>query len=223
VVGNRGLVLQVKSRSHPSGDSAREHRWVTKHVGKGLRQANGSIRVLAREPRRMTNARGRTIEVPSHQCRWVAVVIVDHGSIPDGIRVATDGEQNPSAVLSRRDWEFLWQQLKSTSAVAQYLERIAGETHELGMEALRYYDLAQADQETARAPTSIQILGGPGFRMRSPLLPLAPAGVGEPTPHLLVRAILEDLANAITDVPEPDRLRYLAMVSIPGLRPGLRP
>jgi hypothetical protein len=78
---------------------------------------------------------------------------------------------------------------------------------------LRYYDLAQADLEAAQGPTSIEVLGHPGFRMGSPLLPLAPAGAEKPTPHLLVRAILEDLATAPnSEVPEPYRLRYLAIL-----------
>jgi len=48
-------------------------------------------------------------------------------------------------VLLRRDWEFVFEQLKSTSAVIAYFDRVAGETVTLGNEFVRYYDLAQAD------------------------------------------------------------------------------
>jgi hypothetical protein len=102
--------------------------------------------------------------------------------------------------------------LKSTSAVAQYLERIAGETHELGAEGLRYYDLAQADLETANEPTTVELFGRSGLRARFPVLPLAPAGHERPDSELVVRGILEDLARARSDVPEPYRLQYLAVL-----------
>jgi hypothetical protein len=55
-------------------------------------------------------------------------------------------------VLLRRDWEFLFEQLKSTRAVLGYLERVAGEAWELGREAARYFRLAQADEAAEPSP-----------------------------------------------------------------------
>jgi NCS1 nucleoside transporter family len=45
----------------------------------------------------------------------------------------------------RRDWEWLFDNLKSTHLVAQYLRRVAGEAIELGTEPVRYFDKAPAN------------------------------------------------------------------------------
>jgi hypothetical protein len=42
--------------------------------------------------------------------------------------------KHPAVVLLRRDWEFLFDQLKSTHTVAQYFEPAASEALELGQE-----------------------------------------------------------------------------------------
>jgi hypothetical protein len=120
-------------------------------------------------------------------------------------------------VVSRRDWEFLWEQLKSTTAVAQYLNRIAGREHVLGEESLRYYDLAQDDLDASADPTSVEIIGRTAHASKVPLLPLAPAGANERQQHLLFRSILEDVATAaVSSSSEEDRLTMLAALdSIP--------
>jgi hypothetical protein len=46
LVGDLGIVVQVKSRHTPTSDEAKERRWVVKQVAKGLNQANGTIRQL---------------------------------------------------------------------------------------------------------------------------------------------------------------------------------
>src|SRR2546425_1070959 len=46
IVGERGVVLQVKSRQAASSESTRERLWLGKSIDKACRQANGTIRSL---------------------------------------------------------------------------------------------------------------------------------------------------------------------------------
>jgi hypothetical protein len=63
-VGNLGVVVQVKARSADAvANEGRERAWLNKNVRKGLRQAHGTIRRLLAGSVRLTNARGRTIEL----------------------------------------------------------------------------------------------------------------------------------------------------------------
>lgn len=113
-------------------------------------------------------------------------------------------------MLLRRDWEFLFDQLKSTYAVAQYCERVAGESVELGREPVRYYDLALADAN-AEPQVLDPALVGPGRAVSTPLLPLAPAASDDLEAHEVVRTIFEDIALArLIATSEPDRLHMLA-------------
>jgi len=147
IVGDRGLVIQVKARDPERvGDDDRERRWLTKQIAAGLKQAHGTIRNLRRTPVEMTNGRGRMVTVNGQAIEWSAVVVVDHPSAPDGVTPAVEAQPNPSLVLLRRDWEFLFDQLKSSNAVIEYVERVAGQPRELGEEVARYYGLAQADE-----------------------------------------------------------------------------
>jgi hypothetical protein len=212
IVGDAGIVVQVKSRGGFVADEAKERRWLEKHVAKGLRQAHGTIRRLRSATARLTNARGRTIEVDGNAIRWVGVVVIDHPAPPEGFVHHVANQPNPAVVLLRRDWEFLFDQLKSTHAVVSYLERVAPEAIELGEEPVRYYGLAQADAEATPRPMRLEALGPTARSAPTPLLPLAPAGVEDRMPHMLVRAIFEDIAvgglSGTTD--ERDRLRTLA-------------
>jgi hypothetical protein len=116
--------------------------------------------------------------------------------------------------MTRRDWEFLFDQLKSISAVASYLERVADQPDELGEEAVRYYDLAIADR--ASTPGEVHpALAGLGRQMSTPLLPMAPVAAEDRESDILVRMILEDVATApilpgSLPLEEHDRLRMLA-------------
>jgi hypothetical protein len=117
----------------------------------------------------------------------------------------------PTTALLRRDWEFLFEQLKSVHAVAEYLQRVAGKAIPLAAEPLRYYELAQAD---AAAPAEVldAALLGPYFStVSTPKLPLAPAGSEDRKKHLLIRSIFEDIAiSPLGDSTEHDRLTALA-------------
>ncbi len=113
-------------------------------------------------------------------------------------------------MLLRRDWEFLFDQLKSTHAVAQYFERVAAEEIVLGEEPVRYYDLARADDEAAPSQFPKDLLGS-GTVVSAPLLPMAPAATRDRRAHQMVRTMLEDIAvTRLTTASEDDRLRILA-------------
>lgn len=187
IVGDRGVVIQVKGREGETGDDDRERRWLTKHVASGLRQAHGTIRNLRRTTVQMTNGRGRTFPVDGRGIRWFAVVVVEHPWVPDDFTPPVEQQRNPSLVVVRRDWEFLFEQLKSTFAVVQYIERVAGEPSELGAEVLRYYQLAQADEAATPGEIDARILGSGGRQFSAPLLPMLAAATGDDArPHTLV-------------------------------------
>jgi hypothetical protein len=214
LASRRAVVVQVKSRRAPSDDSAKEERWIRKNARQALRQAQGTIRFLRDASNEMVNLRGRTIVVDGRHLEWLSVVVIDHPNVPEGLRLEDTDSDSPAMVLLRRDWEFLFAQLRSTHAVVQYLHRaVNAEPVDLGEEPVRYYALAQADSEAP--PSGREIAESPGGRRASaPLLPLAPAGYDDIRPHMLLRVIMEDVA--LTPIPdyvsESDRLRVLAEI-----------
>lgn len=212
IIGDRGAVIQVKARDREPENDERERAWLTKQVATGLRQAHGSIRNFRRGPVEMTNGRGRTLTVNGADIRWSAVVVVEHPAVPEGITAAVEKQPNPSVVLLRRDWEFLFEQLKSTNAVVQYIERVAGDPIELGEEVVRYFQLAQADEATPPGVVDPRLLGPSGRQFSAPLLPMRAAATDEDRlPHLLLRTLLEDVAvSGGENFTEDDRLRMLA-------------
>jgi hypothetical protein len=210
IVGSLGLVIQVKGREAPSPDPDKERRWLEKKTKQALTQGNGTIRLLRKQPAEFTNLRGTTVEVDGNACRWLIVVILDHPEPPEQATPSFADAQHPAVTLLRRDWEFLFDQLKSTHAVAEYLERVIDDPIELGHEPLRYYDLARADHEAA--PEELDpALVGPGRAVPSPVLPLTRAASEDLEAHQMVRTIFEDIAcTRLKKASEADRLRVLA-------------
>jgi hypothetical protein len=137
IVGDLGIVVQVKSRKADSSDTAKEKNWIEKQVKKGLRQGRGTVRLLKRQPSQLRNARGRTLEIDGNSLRWLVTVVIDHPSVPEGVVIDEWALGGEGVVLLRRDWEFLFDQLKSIHGVGVYLERVAGEPLELGEEPVR--------------------------------------------------------------------------------------
>jgi hypothetical protein len=212
IVGDLGAVVQVKSRQRPTPDSDRERSWVDKKVREALSQANGTIRRLQREPVPLTNGRGRTIDVDGNDMTWVSVAVIDHPDAPEP-SAESKASRYPAVVLDRRDWEFLFDQLKSVHAVVAYLHRVADTPGELGEESVRYYQLAQADEAATPAEVHPALLAAGGYRVSAPLLPLAPAGTDDQAALVLLRSVYEDLATTpmTTGSPEErDRLKALA-------------
>jgi hypothetical protein len=213
IVGDLAAVVQVKAREAHPGDQQKETSWLQKKITKASSQAVGTIRSLSSQTVELVNERGRQIQVDGSTKQWVAVVLVDH---PEADRY----DYVPSAdavVILRRDWEFLFEQLRSTHAVIQYLHRVRPMDPEvLGHEPARYYDLASADEAAspAQLPTEYVSLGG-GIAS-TPLLPKVPGGAGGENlqDHLAIHEILSDIATSPLNAPitEPARLDVLAAV-----------
>ncbi|HEX4187801.1 MAG TPA: hypothetical protein VHY83_07895 [Solirubrobacteraceae bacterium] len=207
IVRELGIVLQVKSRECPSGDPSREAKWLAKKAAQALRQGSGTVRRLRMAPQKLINRRGRTIEVDARQMRWLTVVVLDHEDPPSGTSPPADPM---SVIMVRRDWQFLFDQLKSTHAVADYCRRVAGEAIQLGDEPTRYYELADADAQAPPGRLDAKLIGA-GRQVSKPMLPLAPAASEDLEAHLLVRHIFEAIAlSPPRQFEEAERLRVLA-------------
>jgi hypothetical protein len=191
-VGDVAAVIQVKARSAVSGQDARERAWLDKRIEKAARQARGTIRTMSAKAAMLCNERGRAVRIGGPSKSWVPVVIVDHPSPPnDYAPTSTAG-----VVLLRRDWEFLFEQLKSTDAVVRYLHRVSSmPTVPIGQEPVRYYELAAADAAAPPGPLDSRLVR-PGTKSAStPVLPQAPAGFQDRQYHVLLRVLLEDVAT----------------------------
>ncbi len=212
VVGDQGLILQVKSRENVTEKTARETSWIKKRVAQGAGQAAGTLRQLRLQPAVLSNQRARPIEIDGNAGTWIGVVIVDHQNPPHGIELPVEHKGLPVVTLLRRDWEFLFEQLGSTAAVVAYLHRIVGDSCELGDEPTRYYDLAGKD---ARAPQNPPKNGwaaetGAAWEAR-PILPRVPATATAGTGRAMFRMVLEDLSGTRID-DENARLTLLAVL-----------
>ncbi len=217
LVGQHGLLLQSKSRgTEELRDEERERSWLSKMMAKAGRQAAGTLRSLRQQPAELVNGRGRSIRVDGRDYSWIGVVLIDHPNVPSDVRTPTSSGDLPVVTLLRRDWEFLFDQLRSVHAVAQYLQRVVVDHDHvpLGYESLRYYQLAQLDEETAPAPLDPALLGPAGRPESVPLLPKHPAGSDDQIAHGLYRIILEDVATSTlvedSGMQEHERLRVLA-------------
>jgi hypothetical protein len=211
VVGKLGVVVQVKRREAVTDDETKERRWVEKNAQLALKQAHGTIRTLRSGPLRLTNGRGRAIEVDGNELRWLTVAVIDHPDAPPGVVPNSEDGPNPAVVLLRRDWEFLFRQLKSNHAVSQYFERVADQSWELGAEPARYFRLANADAHAEPHSIDADALGSTGRVVGGPLLPIEPAGSGDDElPHLFLRSLIEDIATSrLEGLKEEDRLHML--------------
>ncbi len=216
VVGSRALAVQVKHRTpQETDDPETEIRRVQKRVRRAARQAAGSIRSLAGRQVDLVNARGRTIPIAGSELHWCRVVIIDHPSAPEGTVVRREDHGSlPLVALLRRDWDFLFDQLRSTTAVVDYLFRVAGdESHKLGDEPARYFELAKADEDAVNPgrPTPWTSVASATSFSR-PILPTIPASNMDEAGATVYRLILEDIAQTPFERDETDRLKILSML-----------
>jgi hypothetical protein len=211
IVGTTAMVLQVKRREAISAKPERERKWILKRVGEALSQATGTIRHFARGSATLTSLRGRATEIVGSHYQWISVVIVDHDDPPSDVVPPIGDAQYPAVVMLRRDWEFLFDQLKSTWAVVEYCVRVANEPNEIGTEPARYYRLAQADHNAPQEAIDPRLVV-PGHPIVStPKLPLAPAASDDLGAHRMVRTVLEHVAlTRVMRAKEEDMLRILA-------------
>ena len=196
IVGDMAAVIQIKARATDSSNDSTERGWLDKRIRKAMRQAQGTIRQISRMNAALSNERGRWIEIEGGGKRWIPVVVVDHPNPPAGYtpKVAQGIE---AVVLLRRDWEFLFDQLKSTHAVVGYLARVSELSPiPLGEEPVRYYELAAVDVAAPPGPVDPRLVR-PGLKTAStPVLPQTPAGAEERPFHVLIRILLEDIATS---------------------------
>jgi hypothetical protein len=205
VVGDRAASVQVKARQAPSKDESKERSWLDKKIREGARQAAGTIRALhATHATSLVNERGRTIAIEPAGKTWLGVVVVDHPGVAGYVPAAG------VLALLRRDWEFLFGQLKSTYAVLEYLHRVAREPPiVLGEEPVRYYEFAAADAAAPRGKIDPRLTALLTDSKSVPLLPQAPAGQGQDQLYDVVRLVLEDVATT-GSADEVARLEALA-------------
>lgn len=211
--GTRGAVVQVKSRTVKPKSDTEERTWIQKVTKKAMSQAKGTVRMLRLQPADMMNGRGTTLSVAGNAYEWMAVSLLDHDHVPDGTVPTFEPMGMPALTLTRRDWDFLFDQLRSSTAVLDYLFRVAGEAPvALGDEPVRYYELAAADAAAPPADMDTELVGPGGRQFTTPLLPQVPAGAGETNAHLVIRSVLEDVATSMLrdGVAESDRLTVLA-------------
>ena len=207
-------VIQVKARLEVSENPERETSWLNKHIAKANRQVDGTLRKLRSEVIPKVNMRGMEILIDAYEHEWLGIVIVEHENIPEGF---TPNRLNQKGIiLTRADWEFLWEQLRSTVEVLKYIERIGQlPPIPLGQESVRYYQAASLDAETEPEPLPPEWVALGGTRMNGPSLPMAPAG--QVIEHYVIRQIMEDLArgNIPTDLDANKLLRaYSALDGI---------
>ncbi len=185
VVGSVGASVQVKARQIDAGDETRERSWLDKKIEQASRQAAGTIKSLKSNRQTvLVNQRGRQVAIDGSEKSWLPVVVLHHRGVAGYIPASS------AVVLLRRDWEFLFQQLKSTYAVLEYLMRVKDmEPIPLGEEPVRYYQLAAADAVTPPNPKL------PYESRSGPLLPQTPAGNDNLRDHSFLRAVMEDIAN----------------------------
>lgn len=212
IVGGLGVVLQVKSRHSVSDQVERERKWLGKNINKALRQGRGTIRRLRQAPELMVNGRDRQVLVDGNDFLWLTVVVIDHDQVPSDF-IPDDDKLEGAVVLLRRDWEFLYDQLKSSFAVASYLARVAGGPIELGTEPVRYHQLANADAEAEPDPFPEQSRVRGARKIWRPKLPLEPVAhrANSAEPQRMFRLILEYISSidAVNGMTEEVRVRAL--------------
>ena len=213
VSGGRGIALQVKARERATDNPQRESNWLKKKAGEGLRQAHGTIRsTLTDSGLTLTNLRDRTVSLPGDTIDWVPVVIVDHPNPPHD--VIPDREMNKHGlVLLRRDWEFLWDQLRSVTAIVDYAHRVADDDRvAFGSEADRYFDLADKDERAEPEPVAAWMTAIGATQTSGPTLPREPADTSDTVGHAVFHRILEDIAATDFTGDEQTRVEVLALI-----------
>lgn len=220
VVGKLGVIVQAKSRETEPGSLERESSWINKQVVAATKQIDGTARRLKGSEATMQNGRGRGVRINGSSIDWIGVVIIEHPNPPEDFVLTMRQGRNPAVVLLRRDWEFLFDQLRSTHAVVSYLHRVGEPTEILGREPERYYELAIADREAKPGPID-PVLIGRGELHSVPLLPAAPAGSDDDDAHGMVRIMLEDIATTRVE-PERQDARQEILASLDSLPVGHR-
>jgi hypothetical protein len=211
ITGSKAVAVQVKSREGEPKDDDAEGRWLTKKALQGARQAAGTVRTLRASPAELANERGRTVTCHGDRLTWMGVVILDHAAPPEGVLAPAFGVGIPIVAMLRRDWDFLFDHLRSVSAVVDYLHRITDEPPvAIGDEPVRYFELAHADEHAPPRPAPAWIGQIGAMHPARPILPKAPASAEDASGHAIFRVLLEDIAESEFTGEEQNRLEILA-------------
>ncbi|NUH41280.1 hypothetical protein HUF15_31845 [Streptomyces samsunensis] len=204
--------MQVKARTIEPKPDAQEAGWIQKVAAKAMSQAKGTVRQLRLMPAKMINGRGRSLRVDGNAYEWIAVFLLDHPQVPENIVATWQPIGMPAIALTRRDWDFLFDQLRSTSAVLDYLFRAAAEPAiPLGQEPVRYYEFAAADAAAAPRAIDTELVGPGGALFYTPQLPQAPDGAQGTNVHLVIRIMLEDIALSPLSEPLTEANRFMVL------------
>jgi hypothetical protein len=186
ITGSQAVAVQVKSREGEPKDDDAEGRWLTKKALQGARQAAGTVRALRASAADLANERGRTVTCHGDQLTWIGVVILDHAAPPEGVPAPAFDVGIPVVAMLRRDWEFLFDHLRSVSAVVDYLHRITDEPPvAIGDEPVRYFELAHADEHAPPRPAPAWIEQTGATHTARPILPKAPASAKDASGHAI--------------------------------------
>lgn len=214
ITDGRGIALQVKAREGATGNAQREANWLVKKAAEGLRQAHGTIRsTLNNSGLTLTNLRDRSVRLPGDTIDWVPVVILDHPAPPDDVIPDQEPDKH-GLILLRRDWEFLWGQLRSVAAIVDYAHRVANDDRiPLGTEASRYFDLADRDARAESEPIEPWMADVSEIRQISgPRLPQEPVDTSDVVGHDVFHRILEDIAATDFTGDEQTRVEVLTLI-----------
>ncbi|WP_428121945.1 SEC-C metal-binding domain-containing protein [Candidatus Poriferisodalis sp.] len=166
----RGVILQTKARSpRTPPDLDRQSAWARKQIGKAASQVRGTRRTLASVPElQLTSRRGHSLTLAADSKRaWPGVVLLDMPGCPSGIDATCDDPE--TIVMTLDDWHTLNDLVRSTSGVIDYVHRaIDAQTLqiELAKEAVRYANLAAADNELVRQEGGYPVLPSMGLSPR---------------------------------------------------------
>ncbi len=211
ISGRRGITLQVKARDGATQNADREASWLQKKAGEALRQAHGTIRTFNQCDLTLTNFRNRDVPL-SGEIEWAPVVILDHPNPPSGVIPDREPELK-GLIVTRRDWDFLWDQLRSVTAVIEYAHRVADDDRiELGTEVARYFDLADRDERATPTPIEPWMLDVGASQVSGPTLLRDPANAADMVGHSVFRRILMDLAATDFVGEELTRLDVLSLI-----------
>ncbi|MEU8820588.1 hypothetical protein [Actinoplanes sp. NPDC048796] len=99
IVGERGVVVQAKSRDVEPEKMTREAGWLDKKIASAARQADGTVKQLTARPSRMINGRGRAVTVDGKAVTWVTALVIDHPAPPADYRIPKIDSRVPAVVL----------------------------------------------------------------------------------------------------------------------------
>ncbi len=169
VSGDRGVILQVKSRDPEAAaadDQEKALAWARREIRRGTAQGRGSRRRLMEVGRPVQMLPMRVLDVAEDRqaefartmpdaTGWPCVVIIDHPA-PIPLKVA---QPDDVLAITIGDWENLFRVVRSVAGVIDYVHRAINIRSvvdvPLGHEEIRFRALCDADANAPGPPTSL--------------------------------------------------------------------